>query len=74
MFSNNTTSPSFISATAFFAFSPTTVSSFANTTSLPNFSERRFATGASDNSGFGSPFGFPIWEQSITFPPSFINF
>ncbi len=38
-----------------FALGPTTSGSAANLTSCPNNSERRFATGARDNSGFGSP-------------------
>ena len=38
---------------------PTTSGSLTNFTSCPSNSVRRFATGARDNSGFGSPFGFP---------------
>ena len=74
MFSRRTTSPSFIASTAAFAFSPTTVGSAANFTSCPNNSDNLAATGANDNSGFGSPFGLPMCEQRITFPPSAINF
>ena len=37
-------------------------------------SERRFATGARDISGLGSPFGLPRWEQRITLPPSAMSF
>ena len=66
VFWSNITSPSFISAAAFLAFSPTTQSSAANFTSCPNISDNLFATGAKDNSGLASPFGFPKWEQSIT--------
>ncbi len=61
-------------STAAFAFGPTTSGSAANFTSWPSSSERRTATGANDNSGFGSPFGLPRWEQRITLPPSPINF
>ena len=67
-------SPSFIASTAALAFGPTTSLSAANFTSCPNNSESLTATGAKDNSGFGSPFGFPKWEQRITFPPSATNF
>ena len=73
MFSNKTTSPSFISATAAFAFSPTTLASAANFTVCPSNLDNASATGAKDNSVFGSPFGLPRWEQRITFPPSLIN-
>ena len=43
---------------------------------LPDQEARRdaAATGARDSSGFGSPLGFPRWEQRITFPPSAISF
>ena len=74
MFSRRITSPSFIASTAALAFGPTTSGSAANFTSCPRSSESLTATGANDNSGFGSPFGFPRCEQRITFPPSAINF
>lgn len=59
-------------ARAAFAFSPTTLSSAANTTSLFNISDNLFATGAKDNSGLASPFGFPKWEHNITFQLHFL--
>ena len=74
MFWRRTTSPSFISATAFLALSPTTLSSAAKTTSLPSFSERLFATGARESDGTGSPFGLPICEQRITLAPLSIRY
>ena len=74
VFCSRTTSPSFIFATAFFAFSPTTSSSAANTTSLPSSSESLTATGARENFSSGPFFGLPRWEQRITLPPSFIIF
>ena len=57
-----------------FAFSPTTLSSAANTTSLFNISDNLFATVAKDNSGLASPFGFPKWEHNITFAPFSIKY
>ncbi len=55
VFSRRITSPSFIASTAAFAFGPTTSGSAANFTSCPRSSDNRFATGARDSSGFGSP-------------------
>ena len=63
-FSNKTTSPGFISDDNLFASSPTT--SFANLTSNPNCFDNSAATGASENSGFTSPFGLPKCEHKIT--------
>jgi hypothetical protein len=74
VFSRSTTSPFCIAATAAFAFSPTTLSSFAKTTSLPSNSESLFATGAKESSGFTSPLGLPMCEQRITLAPSSISF
>ena len=74
VFWRRTTSPSFISATAFLAFSPTTSSSLAKTTSWPRSSESLTATGASENFSSGPFFGLPRCEQRITLPPSAISF
>ena len=74
VFWSSTTSPSFIAATAAFAFSPTTVSSSANTTGLPRYSDRRSATGARENFASGPFFGLPRWLHRITLPPSAISF
>ena len=63
-----------MAATAFFAFSPTTLSSAANTTSLPRCSDSLLATGARLSSGLGSPFGLPRCEQRMTLPPSAMSF
>ena len=74
VFCSKTTSPFSIFSIAAFAFSPTTLSSAANTTSLFNISDNLFATGAKDNSGLASPFGFPKWEHNITFAPFSIKY
>ena len=63
-----------MSATAAFTVSSTTTGLGTNLTSCPRSSVRRFATGARESSGFGSPFGLPRCEQRMIFPPSAISF
>mgnify|MGYP007026103673 CR=1 FL=1 len=70
---NNIVRLSFL-PTAFLAFSPTTSSSLAKTTSWPRSSESLTATGASENFSSGPFFGLPRCEQRITLPPSAISF
>ena len=69
VFSNKTTSPSFIASTAALALAPTTSSSLANTTSLSSISLNLLATGANDLDA-----SFPKCEQRITLAPLFIKY
>ena len=57
MFSSKRTSPGFSACALAVTSAPVTAP--ANLTSLPSSSAKRTATGASDNSGFASPFGRP---------------
>lgn len=74
VFCSRTTSPLFIAATAAFAFSPTTLSSSANTTVLPSFALRATATGARLNFASGPFLGLPRWLHRMTLAPSLTSF
>ena len=73
VFSRTTISPSFISATAFFAFSPTTVSSLAKTTFVLTSSASLSAAALRENLSSGPFFGLPRCEQRTIFAPFSTN-